>query len=302
METMTFANRAASLWKLKTRSLPLGARTLVMGVLNVTPDSFSDGGQHFSSEKAIAHGIAMLQQGADIVDIGGESTRPGDHPPISSATEQDRVLPVIAGILNHHPDANLSIDTYRADTAAAAIQAGAEIVNDVSGFQWDPAMPGTCARLGCGVVLMHTRGKPAEWKWKPRLRPKEILPLVQQQLEERLAFAVGAGVQQERIVLDPGFGFGKVLDENYPLLANLSSLRGLGCPILAGVSRKAFLGHTLAELNNGVDVSVAERDAASLAAMVAAILAGADVVRVHDVRPSVEAARIADAVLAANRP
>ena len=144
--------------------------------------------------------------------------------------EQDRVLPVIAGILSHHPDAILSIDTYRADTAAASIQAGAEIVNDVSGFQWDPAMPGTCARLGCGVVLMHTRGKPAEWKHQARLRPEEVLPLVRRQLEERLASAVGAGVEQERIVLDPGFGFGKVLDENYPLLANLSSLRDLDAP------------------------------------------------------------------------
>lgn len=299
---MTFTNRGSSLWKLKTGSLSLGRRTLVMGVLNVTPDSFSDGGQHFSAEKAIAHGIAMLQQGADIVDIGGESTRPGDHPPISSAMEQDRVLPVIAGILSRQPDAILSIDTYRADTAKAAIQAGVEIVNDVSGFEWDPAMPATCARLGCGVVLMHTRGKPAEWKHQARLQPQEVLPLVQRQLAERLASAVGAGVEEERIVLDPGFGFGKIFDENYPLLARLSSLRDLGRPILAGVSRKAFVGHTLAQLQNGTAASVAERQVASLAAMVAAILAGADIVRVHDVRPSVEAARIADAVLAANQP
>src|SRR4051812_2130427 len=149
---MTFPNRDSSVWKLKTRSLPLGRRTLIMGVLNVTPDSFSDAGQHFTAEKAIAHGIAMLQQGADIVDIGGESTRPGDHPPLSSAKEQDRVLPVIAGILNHQPNAILSIDTYRAETAKAAMQAGTEIVNDVSGFDWDPAMPATCAHLGCGVV------------------------------------------------------------------------------------------------------------------------------------------------------
>jgi dihydropteroate synthase len=298
---MTFANRGVCLWKLKTRSLSLGDRTLVMGVLNVTPDSFSDGGRHFSAEKAIAHGIAMLQQGADIVDIGGESTRPGHHPPISSGIEQDRVLPVIAGILSHHPEAILSIDTYHADTAEAALLAGVEIVNDVSGFQWDSAMATTCARLGCGVVLMHTRGKPSEWKHQPRLSPEGVVPLVQRQLEERLSFAVAAGVEKDRIVLDPGFGFGKVFDENYPLLANLGSLRDLGRPILAGVSRKAFLGHTLAELHNGIAASVPAREAASLAAMVAAIFAGADIVRVHDVRPSVEAARIADAILTAKR-
>jgi dihydropteroate synthase len=273
-----------------------------MGVLNVTPDSFSDGGQHFSLEKAIAHGIAMLQQGADIVDIGGESTRPGDRSPVSAAMEQDRVLPVIAGILNFQSDAILSIDTYHAETAVVAVKAGVEIVNDVSGFLWDPALAETCARLACGVVLMHTRGKPSEWKIQPRLQPDEILPLVQRGLKERLASASASGVDPERILLDPGFGFGKSFDENYPLLAMLNSLRELGRPILAGVSRKAFLGRTLAGLNNEADASVEDREAASLAAMVAAILAGADVVRVHDVKPSVEAARIADAVLAANWP
>ena len=298
---MTFANRGSSVWKLKTRSLPLGGRTRVMGVLNVTPDSFSDGGQHFSAEKAIAHGIAMIQQGADIIDIGGESTRPGDRSPISTSMEQDRVLPVIAGILHYQQDAILSIDTYHAETAVTAVDGGAEIVNDVSGFQWDAAMAETCARLGCGVVLMHTRGKPAEWKHQPRLEPSKVLPLVRRELNERLLSALASGVDRERILLDPGFGFGKTLDENYPLLAMLDSLRDLGRPIMAGVSRKAFLGRTLAELHNGVDASVAERGTASLAAMVAAILAGADVVRVHDVKPSVEAARIADAVLAANR-
>jgi dihydropteroate synthase len=299
---MTFANRGSSLWKLKTRSLSLGGRTWVMGVLNVTPDSFSDGGQHFSAEDAIGHGIAMLQQGADIVDVGGESTRPGDHSPVSTGMEQDRVLPVIAGILSLQPDAILSIDTYHAETAAAAVAAGAEIVNDVSGFQWDPAMAETCARLGCGVVLMHTRGKPADWKHQPRLQPKEVLSTVQRELQERFESALASGVNGERILLDPGFGFGKSFDENYPLLAMLDSLHDLGRPVLAGVSRKAFLGRTLAGLHNGMDAPVAKRDAASLAAMVVAILAGADVVRVHDVTPSVEAARIADAVLMASQP
>ena len=187
-----------------------------MGVLNVTPDSFSDGGQHFSSEKAIAHGIAMIQQGADIIDIGGESTRPGDHSPISTSTEQDRVLPVIAGILHYQPDAILSIDTYHAETAVAAVEAGAEIVNDVSGFQWDPAMAETCARLGCGVVLMHTRGKPAEWKHQPRLEPDKVLPISPARVEERLLSALASGVDRSGSFSIPGFGLGKSLDENYP--------------------------------------------------------------------------------------
>lgn len=296
---MAFTIRKGFVWQLKTRSLALGARTCVMGVLNVTPDSFSDGGLHFDTATAIEHGLALLDAGADIVDIGGESTRPGRYEPVTAAMEQARVLPVIAGILKQRPHAVVSIDTYHAETALAAVSAGAEIVNDVSGLQWDPVMAGACARLGCGVVITHTRGRPEEWKHLPRLKREEIVPLVERELGERLRTALDAGIARERIVLDPGFGFGKVFDENYVLLAGMETLRGLDRPLLAALSRKSFLGRTLAELHGGSDAAVAERGPASLAAMVAAILAGAHVVRVHQVRPAVEAARIADALAAA---
>ncbi len=300
---MTFAKRGNTVWKLKSQSLTLGTRTRVMGILNVTPDSFSDGGTHFDPLRAIDHGLAMFADGADIVDIGGESTRPGKHEPETAATEQARVMPVIAGILRAHlnttPAPILSIDTYHAETALAAITAGVEIVNDVSGCTWDPAMARICARLACGVVLMHTRGRPDEWKQLPPLAQDEVLPLVTRELGDRLQSALASGVKREQIVLDPGFGFGKAFDENYPLLAGMESLRSLGQPLLAGVSRKSFLGRTLTELHNGVVFPAAARGNASIAAMVASILAGADLVRVHDVKPAVEAARIADAVLAA---
>lgn len=270
-----------------------------MGVLNVTPDSFSDGGVHFESARAIDHALSMFNDGAAIVDIGGESTRPGKHQPLTVAMELERVLPVIAGILKSRPKSVLSIDTYHAQTATAAVEAGVEIVNDVSGLLWDEAMPATLAGLGCGAVLMHTRGRPEEWNYKPRLQQAEALPLVKRELAERLQSALAAGMRRESIVLDPGFGFGKSLDENYPLLPGIEELRKLGQPILAGVSRKSFLGEALADLNGGIRATIGARETASLAAAVAAILAGADIVRVHDVKPMVEAARIADAILAA---
>ena len=297
-QKMPFAKRSRLTWQLKTQSLALGLRTRVMGILNVTPDSFSDGGRHFRTQDAIQHGLSMLSDGADILDIGGESTHPGKDPD-TSETEQARILPVIAGILREHPSAILSVDTYHADTAIAAIDAGAEIVNDVSGFLWDEAMAAACARLACGVILMHTRGRPGEWKHLPPLPHDQVLSLVRTELAERLRHAEEAGISRAHILLDPGFGFGKAFDANYPLLAELESLRSLGLPLLAALSRKAFLGRTLADLYGGADAPVEARANASLAGMVAAILAGADVVRVHDVKPAVEAARIADAVLAA---
>ncbi len=269
-----------------------------MGVLNVTPDSFSDGGLYHDAEDAVAHGLRMLDEGADILDIGGESTRPGQQEGISAAAEQERVLPVIAGILKERPDAVISIDTYKASTATVAVDAGAEIVNDVSGFLWDGEMAATCAGLACGVVLMHTRGRPDEWKSQPRLAAEEVLPLVRRELGERLQTALDAGVLREWIVLDPGYGFGKRFDENYALLARQAELLELRQPLLAGVSRKSFLARTLRPLYGGADAPVEDRLYSTLAATVAAILAGADIVRVHDVRPAVEAARIADAVLA----
>jgi dihydropteroate synthase len=294
---MPFVPRNEFTWQLRSRSLALGPRTLVMGVLNVTPDSFSDGGRFLYPETAAADAVRMFEQGADIVDIGGESTRPGKYAEVTAEEEQRRVLPVIQSILKARPAALLSIDTYKASTAEAAVNAGAEIVNDISGLNWDIEMAPTCARLKCGVVLMHTRGRSADWRTLPSLAKDEVLPLVKSGLQLSLDTALAASIERSRIVLDPGYGFGKTFDENYPLLAHQDELRSLGQPILAGVSRKSFLGRTLAPLHAGASASVTERGNATIAATVAAILAGAHIVRVHDVRPAVEAARIADAIL-----
>jgi dihydropteroate synthase len=300
MTEMPFPMRSRYEWKLRTRSLPLGERTVVMGVLNTTPDSFSDGGAFSTPAAGIEYSLAMFEDGADIVDIGGESTRPGKRKPVTVQEEIDRVIPVVEGVLRHRADAILSIDTYKAQTAASALAAGVEIVNDVSAFLWDQEMARVCVSAGCGVVLMHTRGRPEEWRTLPPLQRKEVAPLVSRGLHQRLQEALEAGIERERIVLDPGFGFGILLDQNYALLAGLEELSSLEQPLLAGVSRKTFLGRTLSPLYQGVDAPVERRGSASLAAVTAAILAGAQLVRVHDVRPSREAAAIADAILAAS--
>ncbi len=296
---MPFATRSCFDWKLRTRSLPLGKTTLVMGVLNTTPDSFSDGGAFATHAQAIEHALAMFEDGADIVDIGGESTRPGKRTPVGIQEEIDRVIPVLEGVLRHRPASILSIDTYKSATAAAALHAGAEIVNDVSGFSWDEAMAQVCAVAECGVVLMHLRGQPEEWQELPAMHGNQMVALVKRELGQRLEQAQQAGIQRDRIVLDPGFGFGKAGDRNYSLLVGLEELGCLGQPLLAGVSRKSFLGRTLSALYQGGDVPVASRGNASIAAVTATILAGAHMIRVHDVCPAREAAAIADAVLAA---
>jgi dihydropteroate synthase len=296
---MPFTRRDPFEWQLRTRGLALGTRTLIMGVLNVTPDSFSDGGRFLYPATAAADALRMFEQGADIVDIGGESTRPGKHAEVTPEEEERRVLPVIKAILKSKSDALLSIDTYRASTAHAAVQAGVEIVNDISGLTWDPEMAPACGRLKCGLVLMHTRGRPADWRTLPAIKKSEILPLVKNCLQQSLKIALAAGVERNCIALDPGYGFGKSYDENYPLLAHQHELGDLGQPLLIGVSRKSFLGRTLAPMHHGKNAPVIERENATLAATVAAILAGAHIVRVHNVRPAAEAARIADAILAA---
>ncbi len=294
-------------WRLRTRALPLGPCTLVMGIVNCTPDSFSGDGLlrdvQGATERAVAQGLRMLREGAVVLDIGGESTRPGSgaagERAIATQQEQDRVLPVVEALLRERPEAVISVDTYRAATARAAVKAGAEIVNDVSGLLWDPAMAQACADLRCGVVLMHTRGRPDEWRSLPALPAREVVPLVLDGLRERLGAALEAGIAAERIVLDPGYGFGKAFEANYALLAGQAALLGLGRPLLAGVSRKSFLGRTLGALYGTGDVPPADRDAATAAASVAAVLHGASLLRVHAVRPAMEAAAIADAVLLA---
>ena len=294
--------RSTANWRLRTRTLELGPRTLVMGVVNITPDSFSD--SFLDPEAAVARAARLIGEGADIVDLGAESTRPGSRAgdadaAVSAEEEQARLLPVLDGILKRLPHAVLSVDTYKAATARAALSAGAEIVNDVSGFAWDPAMADVCAEFGAGVVLTHTRGRPDEWRAQPQLAPDALLRMVREGLEASLNAAKRAGIAAEAIVLDPGYGFGKRFAENYVLLARQAELLTLGRPLMAGVSRKSFLGHTLAELYGGEAAPVDERENASLAAMTAAILNGASIVRVHEVRPAVEAARIADAIVAA---
>jgi len=284
-------------WRLRSRTLALGERTLIMGVLNVTPDSFSDGGRFFEPRAAIEHGLELLDGGADILDIGGESTRPGatavsGEPAVSAEEELRRVLPVIDELLRQRPREIVSIDTYKAQVARAAVEAGAEIANDVSGLRWDAAMASTLAELRCGVVLMHMRGRPAEWRTLSPL--DDPVGLVSRELRECAETALAAGIARERIVLDPGFGFGKSFDENYPLLAHFDELHGLGFPLLAGVSRKSFIGRTLAA--NDRDAPPQGRLYGSLAAMTAAILKGAQLVRVHDVKAAVQASKIADAV------
>jgi len=292
---MAVTPRSHFRWALHKRSLALGERTLLVGVVNVTPDSFSDGGEFLSATNAIDHALRLLGDGADILDMGGESTRPGTRPPVSVQEELDRVLPVMEGILQKRPETLLSIDTYKAETARAAVRAGVQIVNDVSGFLWDPAMAATCAELRCGVILMHTRGRSSEWRTQPPLPHEEVVPLVLRELKQRADAAISAGIEPAAIVLDPGFGFGKVLDENYPLLAHFDELHTLGYPLLAGVSRKAFLGRTLAQMY-GHDVPADQRGNATVAAVTVAVLAGAHLVRVHDVKAVREAVAIADAI------
>jgi dihydropteroate synthase len=284
-------------WQLRSRRLTLGGRTLVMGVVNVTPDSFSDGGQFLDPRIAINHALSLLDEGADIVDVGGESTRPGKKDRVSQEQEIDRVLPVIEGIRKVRPDAIISVDTYRSGTAAAAIEAGAEIVNDVSALRWDTAMSLVLTEQRPGLILMHMRGEPEEWRHLPRIPADELLLLVKSQLADWADDALAAGVNRDQMVLDPGFGFGKNFDENYPLLGRLHELHALGFPILSGTSRKSFIGHTLAK--HGADAPVSERLNGTLATVVASVLQGAHIVRVHDVQAAVQACRVADAILAA---
>lgn len=302
-------------WSLGARSLELGKRTLIMGVVNVTPDSFSDGGQFLERDKAVEHAQRLLEEGADILEVGGESTRPGaqidlgapkpgegkkspaaySKTAVSAEEELKRVLPVIADLKKQRPDAVLSVDTYKAAVARAAVGVGAEIVNDVSGFRWDPQMAKTVAGLKCGAVLMHMRGRPEEWRTLPP--PGDIVLLVKRELKEWAEKAVLGGVRRERIVLDPGFGFGKNFEENYPLLGRFSELQATGFPLLAGTSRKSFIGRTLAR--NGKDAPPEARLYGTLASQVALILKGAHILRTHDVKAAVEAARVADAILQA---
>jgi dihydropteroate synthase len=272
-----------------------------MGVVNVTPDSFSDGGLYIDAAKAVAYAEQLLDEGASIIDVGGESTRPGaavadstSGSAVSEEEERRRVLPVIRDLKRQRPQAVVSVDTYKASVARAAVELGAEVVNDISGFRWDPKMAKTLAELKVGAVLMHTRGRPEEWRKLPPIG--DAVLLVKRELRQWAEAATLAGVKRDHLVLDPGFGFGKRFEENFPLLAHFAELQQMGFPLLAGVSRKSFIGRALAR--DGKDAAVEERLYGTLAAEAALILKGTHIIRTHDVRLTVEAARVVDAVVA----
>jgi dihydropteroate synthase len=272
---------------IKTRhgTMPFGRRTLLMGIINVTPDSFYDGGKRFDSSKAVADGLGLVEAGADMVDVGGESTRPG-APPVSMEEELRRVLPVVQG-LRRTVKVPISIDTYKARVARAALTEGADIVNDISALRFDAEMAALVAREKVPVVLMHMQGTPQTMQAEPRY--DNVLREVQDFLAARAGFALDAGVERDQIILDPGIGFGKTLDHNLTLFKGLPSLASLGHPLLVGASRKAFIGKIL-------DVEPHERLEGSLAAAVAAVFGGAHIIRVHDVKETWRALRVADAI------
>ena len=272
---------------LRTRhgELVFARRTLIMGIINVTPDSFYDGGRRFDPAQAVADGVAMSASGADILDVGGESTRPGAQP-VSEDEELARVLPVVRG-LRKQIRLPISIDTYKAKVARAALDEGADIVNDISALRFDPDMAPMVAIEKVPVILMHMQGTPRTMQREPQYI--DVLREVRDFLAAQLYEAMDAGVAQESIVIDPGIGFGKTIEHNLQLLRGLPTLTALGQPLLVGASRKAFIGKILG-------TEAGERLEGSLAAAVAAVLAGATILRVHDVVESSKAARIADAI------
>jgi dihydropteroate synthase len=272
---------------LRTRhgELVFARRTLIMGIINVTPDSFYDGGRRFDPAQAVADGVAMSASGADILDVGGESTRPGAQP-VSEDEELARVLPVVRG-LRKQIRVPISIDTYKAKVARAALDEGADIVNDISALRFDPDMAPMVAVEKAPVILMHMQGTPRTMQREPQYI--DVLREVRDFLAAQLYEAMDAGVAQESIVIDPGIGFGKTIEHNLQLLRGLPTLAALGQPLLVGASRKAFIGKILG-------AEPGERLEGSLAAAVAAVLAGANILRVHDVVESSKAARIADAI------
>ncbi len=277
--------------KLRSRTLLLGEHTLVMGVLNVTPDSFSDGGLYLDAQRAIEHALEMESQGAHLIDVGGESTRPGSE---ATPVEEElrRVLPVLEG-LRGKSKIPISIDTRRIEVAEAALATGAEIINDISGLKSDPRIAEAAARHNVPLVLMHIRGEPKTMQKQPFAR--DVLKDVTSGLRAAAAKAMRAGVRRTKIILDPGIGFGKSFHQNYELLARLPELAKLGFPLLVGTSRKTFLGATLSR--DGQHAPPNERMWGAAATVTASILGGAHIVRVHDVAEMVQVVRVADCVL-----
>jgi dihydropteroate synthase len=270
-------------WKLKNREIKLGERTVILGVLNITPDSFSDGGKFQDPDRAFARALEMEEQGADIIDIGGESTRPGSAR-ISAAEELRRLIPVLKR-LKGHLTVPVSVDTYKAEVAERALEHGAEIINDPTGLTFEPNLARTVSNRDAGLILNHMRGRPETWAKLPPL--PDVTGAIARDLEATISRARHTGIERARIVIDPGLGFGKRKEQNAAILSRLRDLAGLDLPILAGPSRKSFLEHPT------------ERETlfATAAAVTAAILGGAHLVRVHDVTEMRAVADVADEVL-----
>jgi dihydropteroate synthase len=268
----------ANAWQLQTRTLHFGERPLVMGILNVTPDSFSDGGKFLDHGAAVAQGLKLLHEGADILDIGGESTRPYSAP-VPAEEELRRVGPVIGALRSERPDAVLSIDTSKASVAEACLAAGAEIINDVTGFDGDPRMIQVALAHDAAVCAMHMRGTPQTMQDNPQYA--DVVQEVCNYLQSRRDRLIAAGIDRRRICLDPGIGFGKTHEHNIELMANCWRLHALGCPLLVGHSRKGFLGKLIGDKDG-------DRTAATLGGSLALAVQGVQILRVHDVRATRE--------------
>jgi dihydropteroate synthase len=266
--------------------LDFSQKTHIMGILNVTPDSFSDGGLHFDKSSAVNRALRMAEEGADIIDIGGESSRPGAEP-VSIEEETRRTIPVIEALAKELR-IPISIDTYKSEVAKRAIDAGAAIVNDISGLRFDPEMPGMVAAYQVPVVIMHIRGTPKNMQKNPTYQA--LIPEILDYLRDGIGMATDAGISEEMIIVDPGIGFGKTFEHNLEIINNLRAFTVLRKPVLTGPSRKAFIGKILG------DAPAAERLEGTIAAVAVSIMNGANIVRVHDVREMAQAAKVADAI------
>jgi len=268
------------------RKYNLSERTHIMGVLNVTPDSFSDGGKFLSIDKAVSQALKMVEEGADIIDIGGESTRPGSQP-VTLKEETQRVIPVIETLVKKI-QIPISVDTYKSQIALKAMEAGAELINDISGLRFDSEMVKLAAKYNVPVVIMHIKGTPQNMQESPYY--ENVLKEIKDYFEERVNFADSMGIQEQNLILDPGIGFGKRFEDNLAILKNLKEFKKLDRPILVGLSRKSFIGKIL-------DLPVEERLEGSLGALACSIMQGANIARVHDVKESVRVAKVVDAIL-----
>ncbi len=273
--TMRFGNR----------NIDLSSRTHIMGVLNVTPDSFSDGGKFFKSDDAVSQGMKMIEEGADMIDVGGESTRPGSDP-LPTEEELSRVIPVIQS-LSKKTDVPISIDTYKAEVARRALDAGAQMINDISALRFDPKMKEVASEYKVPIVLMHIKGTPKEMQKDPSY--EDAIAEIKEYLRQSIKIAQDAGIDREKIIIDPGIGFGKRVQDNLNVLKNLKEFSILGCPILIGCSRKSFIGKIL-------DLPAEERLEGSLAALAVAVMNGANIVRVHDVKESKRVVGLVDVI------